>query len=168
MSKPHPIWTAAGPNPVSVTKATVVSWLLLNVYKTGERLHKFKKSKTPECVSCLAPVDSQIHFALQCPSLSEIRSQFMKKFFEACPELKQIHSNPQLFILALLDPFSPLLPEDIRDSWRDSDEAYELSRNYFYNLHKKREKINESKSGEHSRSEDEDVTKIIISVYENI
>ena len=44
LMSPHPIWTAAGSNPVSVTKATVVTWLLLNVYKTGERLYKMKLS----------------------------------------------------------------------------------------------------------------------------
>ena len=41
---PHPIWTAAGTNPVSIRKATIVTWLLLNVYRTGERLSQMKKA----------------------------------------------------------------------------------------------------------------------------
>ena len=161
-------WTAAGPNPVSVTKATVVSWLILNVYKTGERLYKMKKSKTPECVTCFAPLDDQIHFALQCTSLSEIRSQYMNKFIEACPNIKKILPNPKLLLVAILDPYSSFLPEDLKEGWRNCNEAYELSRNYFYDLHKKREKIIESKSDEHSRPENEDTTDLIISVYENV
>ena len=100
-----------------------------------------KKSKTPECLSCLAPNDTQIHFALQCPSLLEIHNQYLSKFIEACPNLKNILSNPKLLLVALLDPYSPLLPKNLKESWRNEDEAYQLSRNYFYDLHKKREKI---------------------------
>jgi hypothetical protein len=74
LSIPHPIWTAAGTNPVNIKKTTVVSWLLLNVYKTGERLFKMKIVKTTECVTCQDLLDDQIHFALQCPSLFSIRS----------------------------------------------------------------------------------------------
>ena len=66
LTAPHPIWTAAGSNPVSVRKATVVTWLLLNVYRTGERLFKMKKVISPECFLCSAPLDDSLHFALKC------------------------------------------------------------------------------------------------------
>ena len=93
LTSPHPIWTAAGSNPVSVTKATIVSWLILNVYKTGERLYKMKKVKSPECVLCLSPLENQLHFGLQCSALLEIRSQYMDKFSEACPNLNKYLSD---------------------------------------------------------------------------
>ena len=168
LSSPHPIWLAAGTNPVSVTKATVVSWLLLNVYKTAERLHKMRKLKSPECLSCLAPVDDQVHFGLQCLSLVEIRSEYMSKFTEACPNISKYLSNPKVLLVALLDPFSPLVPNDLNNGWRNKDEAYKLSRNYFYDLHKKREKINENKNCQQTQPEEDDTTQIIINVYENI
>ena len=85
LSTPHPIWTAAGTNPVNIKKTTIVSWLLLNVYKTGERLFKMKKVKSTECVLCQALLDDQIHFALQCHTLPNIRSQYLKKFVDLCP-----------------------------------------------------------------------------------
>jgi len=50
LTTPHPIWTAAGSNPVSVRKATVVTWLLPNVYRTGERLFKMKKIRSSACI----------------------------------------------------------------------------------------------------------------------
>ena len=168
LTSPHPIWEAAGVNPVSAAKTTVVSWLLLNVYKTGERLHKMKKAKTPQCQICSAPVESQIHFALQCSGLTEIRSQYMEKFMEACPNLAQYTSNPKMLFLALLDPFSSLLPENIKLSWKNSEMAYQLSRNYFFDLHKKREKIIERTSNEQTLPEKKDITQIIIYVYEHI
>ena len=168
LSSPHPIWLAAGTNPVSVTKATVVSWLLLNVYKTAERLHKMRKLKSPECLSCLAPVDDEVHFGLQCLSLVEIRSEYMSKFTEACPNISKYLSNPKVLLVALLDPFSPLVPNDLKEGWRNKDEAYKLSRNYFYDLHKKREKINENKNCQQTQPEEDDTTQIIINVYENI
>ena len=82
--------------------------------------------------------------------------------------IKNYISNPKLLLAALLDPFSPFLPLELREGWRNSDEAYQLSRNYFYDLHKKREKIAANKNDKHFGPEDDDVSKIIINVYENI
>ena len=113
MISPHPIWTAAGTNPVSVRKATIVTWLLLNVYKTGERLFKMKKVKTPQCDLCLESLETQLHFALKCGALLQIRSQYMERFVAACPNITQYISNQRILFLAILDPYSPILPEDI-------------------------------------------------------
>ena len=127
-----------------------------------------RKLKSPECLSCLAPVDDQVHFGLQCLSLVEIRSEYMSKFTEACPNISKYLSNPKVLLVALLDPFSPLVPNDLNNGWRNKDEAYKLSRNYFYDLHKKREKINEDKNYQQTQPEEDDTTQIIINVYENI
>ena len=145
LTAPHPIWSAAGSNPISVRKATVVTWLLLNVYKTGERLHKMKKKKTPECVLCQAPVEDQLHFALHCPALFTIRSQYINQFIELCPSITKYMTNETLLLVILLDPFSPIVPNEIRDWWSSSsDEVYKTSRNYFHDLHSKRIKIIEN------------------------
>ena len=39
------------------------------------------------------------------------------------------------------DPESPKLPVQITKEWRNIDEAYEISRTFCYNVHKKREKL---------------------------
>ena len=89
LTSPHPMWIAAGSNPVSVRKATVVTWLLLNVYKTGERLHKMKKVGSPACVMCLAPLEDRLHFGLKCSQLSQIRNEYLNKFIECCPNISK-------------------------------------------------------------------------------
>ena len=43
-----------------------------------------------------------------------------------------------------------LVPADIRASWKDSDVVYKTSRNFFYDLHKKREKLIEKKENDKS------------------
>ena len=143
---PHPIWIAAGSNPVSVMKATVVTWLLLNTYKTGEKLYKMRKVRSPECVLCQNPVEDQVHFTLKCPVLFPIRSQYINEFIELCPNLVKHTTDEQAFLLCLLDPFSPLVPSEVRETWTDKDQVYKTSRNFFYDLHKKREKLNEKNS----------------------
>ena len=172
LTSPHAIWAAASSNPVSVMKATVVTWLLLNVYKTGERLYKMKKVKSSECLLCSSPLDNQLHFTLQCHELEEIRTQYFEKFVQSCPSIKNYLGNEKLLLQILLDPFSSKVPVEVRNGWSSSDEAYKLSRNYFYHIHKKREKIinnlTKNQPNNANNHEPEDKTEIIITMYENI
>ena len=92
----------------------------------------------------------------------------MIKFVEACPNIAYYRSDLKLLLLALLDPFSTFLPDNIKESWSKSEVAYELSRNYFFDLHKKREKLIEATLTKQTQPEIEDETQIIISVYEHI
>ena len=162
---PHPIWTAAGSNPISVMKATVVTWLLLNTYKTGEKLHKMRKTKSPECILCQDPMEDQLHFTLKCPTLFPIRSQYLNQFIELCPSLIKYITDEKTLLLSLLDPFSPLVPAEVRETWTDSDLVYKTSRNYFYDLHKKREKLVEKMGRDNSIQETNDKTNIIVALY---
>ena len=155
------MWVAAGSNPVYVMKATVITWLLLNVYKTGARLFKMRKVKSPECVLCHSPLEDQLHFALACSALFNIRSAYINKFIELCPILTNFLSDEKTLLLSLLDPYSPLLPAEIREGWTDQDLVYKTSRNYFYDLHKKREKIIGSEKQESDNS------KIMVALYKN-
>ena len=66
-----------------------------------------------------------------------------------------------MFLISLLDPFSPKLPEELRNEWKNADEVYELSRNY-----KKREGLMEKYEKEIGEKEaDEPSTNIVISLY---
>ena len=135
VTSPHPIWIAAGNNPINIKKTTIVSWLLLGVYKTGERLHKMKKVKLPECVICRAPVEDRLHFTMQCSALFQIRSEYFNKFIDLCPNLTFYLTDTQLLLLILLDPFSPAVPAEVRDNWTGESEVYETSRKYLYGIH---------------------------------
>ena len=167
LSTPHPIWVAAGNHPINIKKTTIVSWLLLGVYKTGERLHKMKKVKTPICVLCQAPTESRVHFGLQCPALFNIRSESLNKFVDLCPNLTSYLSNTELLLLILLDPFSPVVPAAVRDNWSSESDVYKISRNYFYDIHKKREKLMEKIQLEISETkEKEESDRLIFTIYD--
>ena len=110
-------------------------------------------------------MEDQLHFTLKCPSLFQIRSQYLNKFIELCPSLINYITEEKTLLLSLLDPFSPLVPAEVRESWTDSDLVYKTSRNYFYDLHKKREKLVEKIDRDQSTQETNDKTNIIVALY---
>ena len=48
---------------------------------------------------------------------------------------------PDMMLLAILDPESPKLPDDLRNGWKSKRKVYEITRSYLFNVHKKREQI---------------------------
>ena len=72
-------------------------------------------------------------------------------------------------VLILLDLYSPIVPSDVREGWTTtSGDVYKLSRDYFYDIHKKREKIIEgTKETISDHQEPEDKMEIIIALYES-
>ena len=98
-----------------------------------------------------------------------IRSQYLEKFAQSCPIIKKYLVDKDLLLVILLDPFSSKVPADVRESWSSKDEAYALSRNYFYDIHKKREKMLENIAQSHQNIEldIEDENEIIITLYES-
>ena len=118
---------------------------------------------------CLAPMDDQIHFGLQCTEFDQIRGQYIRKFINICPNLTKHVSDLRLLLLIFLDPYSPFVPSDVREGWSTTpDKVYKISRDYFYNIHNKREKlIDGSKEAISNIQEPEDNSEIIIALYEN-
>ena len=57
------------------------------------------------------------------------------------------------FLVSLLDPYSSLVPEDVRKSWVSEDEVYKTSRNFCYAMHNKRSKLLESKISSDHKNE---------------
>ena len=75
------------------------------------------------------------------PGLFTIRSQYINEFIELCPNLVKYTTDERVFLLSLLDPFLPLVTAEVREAWTEEDQVYKTSRNFFYDLHKKREKL---------------------------
>ena len=44
-------------------------------------------------------------------------------------------------MLSVLDPLHSKLPENVSKGWQSSKKAYENSRNFCFNMHKKRDKL---------------------------
>ena len=140
----HPVWEAARFDSISTTRATYVMWLLLGVYNTGERLSIMGKASTAACLLCKAEVDSRVHFMLLCPLLHDIREDFLRKMMDLSPLVYKYMDTSLEFLLCILDPFSPRVPKQLRDSWKSKQDIYKLSRDFCFAMHKKRTKIIES------------------------
>ena len=150
---PHPIWTAAGRDAVSTKRATYVLWVLLGCYNTGERLFKMGKVRTPHCLLCAetteadSPVtDNREHFLLSCPALHDIRQDFLSQFMKLSLVLNNYMEDLTNLLVCLLDPYSELVPVELRLSWTSEEKVYETSRNFCYAMHNKRTKLLESLS----------------------
>ena len=118
-STPHPIWTQAGRDALSVKKTCVVNWLLLGVFQTEERLNTIGKNKSPRCVLCHAALGDRLHFMLSCPLLNDIRENFICQMVTNCPPLMNHLSFCETLLIAIIDPESPKLPQNIREGWID-------------------------------------------------
>ena len=144
LESPHPVWVAAMCDSISTSRATYVMWLLLGVYNTGKRLFKMGKARSPSCAICQAENDDRVHFILSCSAFSPIRDDFLCQLVSLSPTVSEYMSISQEFLLCILDPFSPRVPCDLRESWTSKDAIYKWSRNFCYSMHKRRTQILES------------------------
>ena len=81
---------------------------------------------------------------LSCSSLADIRKDFLSKLKMISTVVHKYIEVSKNFLLCLLDPFSPLVPQELRDSWESEDAIYQLSRNFCFAMHNKRTKILEA------------------------
>ena len=107
------------------------------------------KNKSPNCVLCTeqslsTQVDDRAHFLLSCPAFSDIREDFLSQFVALSPALVSHMEVSDTFLVCLLDPFSPLVPSDIRQSWSSGEAVYEASRNFCFAMHNRRTKLLDS------------------------
>ena len=124
-------------------------WLLLGSYNTQEKLSKMNKVTSPNCVLCpgvseTAQIEDRVHFLLSCPALSETREDFLCQLVNLSPVIVNYIGVSSEFLLCLLDPLSPLVPEEIRTSWHAEDDIYRWSRKFCSAMHKKRTSLIES------------------------
>ena len=143
--KPHSIWTKAGLSPIEAPKATVTMWFLLGCYHTYELLFLMKKVTTSICPACGRSKEDIPHILLICEEYLHIRSQFLTQVTFLNPGIISFSNNTDILLISILDPESTKLPVEIQDSWKDIDSMYEKSRQFCWNIHRKREKILQSK-----------------------
>ena len=103
------------------------------------------KVKSPLCVLCpTAETEDRVHFLLSCPALAETREDFLRQLSDLSPVVVDYMEVSSTFLLCLLDPLSPLVPEELRTSWCTEDEIYKWSRRFVYAMHKRSTKLMES------------------------
>ena len=100
------------------------------------------KVKSATCILCPnEEIEDRVHFMLSCSALSDIRNDFLTKLKALSVVVDQHMGVTRSFLLCLLDPFSPRVPQDLRDSWESEDAIYQVSRNFCYAMHNKRTKL---------------------------
>ena len=141
LSIPMRVWQMAGLCSVSVRQATVQNWMMLGVYYTRVFLSKIKKVKTPICAGCNSKDEDLSHLLLHCRFYDPIREKYLSQYFVQNTSIGDILGNEDLMIQTILDPISAKLPDTFRNSWLSVKDAYKLSRQFCYDLHRKREKL---------------------------
>jgi len=114
--------------------------MLLGVYFTCEMLFKMKRVKTPACLGCGENEDLQ-HFLLQCGFYKSIREDFISKYVLMNSNVSEIMEDEKLLIVSILDPISSKLPKTYTNNWSSVKTAYQVSRQFCWNMHMKREKL---------------------------
>ena len=145
-SVPMRTWQLAGLDSDCVRAATVVNWFVMGVYFTRQLLYKMKKIESPLCLGCPKNVnETPEHFILECFYYQDIRENFLPKFVNINPYVGEVLGNEKLIMTMILDPLNSKLPEELTKNWLSVKEAYNLSRSFIYNMHRKREKFYEAK-----------------------
>jgi hypothetical protein len=141
VSVPMRLWQMAGLCSISVRQATVQNWMFLGVYFTQIQLHKMKKVKSPLCLGCNEMSEDLNHFILHCGFFNTIREKYLPQYISQNNKLGEILNNEEMIMLTILDPVSSKLPEAVTKNWLSVKAVYCISREFCYNMHRKREKL---------------------------
>ena len=58
------------------------------------------------------------------------------------PNIVEVVENAKLKMIVILDPQSKLLPDVVRESWKQNvSDVFKITRHMLYNIHKRREKF---------------------------
>ena len=101
-------------------------------------------ARTPYCILCKEESDSlqvedMTHFLLLCPALQDMRENFLQQFLSLSPAVVDHMEVSNSFLVCLVDPYSPLFPEDPRLTWASPELVYhETSRNFCFAIHNER------------------------------
>ena len=142
LDMPMNTWIQAGLNSEQSKKATVVSWMLLGVFKTRKRLFVMKKTKGDKCLACDEnKTENLSHLLLSCPFYESIREEYLPRLAILNKNFSEIIKEEKNIIISILDPDSTLLPPQAR---LHCEEAFNISRSYCYDVYRKREKFYEN------------------------
>ena len=92
-----------------------------------------------------AKTDNRLHFILQCSAFKKIRDDFLCQFVSMNPGILKYLEASETLLVAMLDPESPMLPQDLVESWTNIRDVYRISRNFAFAMHNRRKSLLEEK-----------------------
>ena len=156
LSKPHPIWTAAGSNPYEVEKACVQAKMLSGRYRTCWLTRHWSGDSSGMCSLPTCRLDPSpgtlSHMLIECEDLIPARMRVFSlwgTFLQDKPSLSPIirkfaiDSDTSLYLQFLLD--CSVLPEILSETQKNGsgvlDSLLYLTRTLCFSLHKARLKL---------------------------
>ena len=97
--------------------------------------------------------DSLYHFLLICSAFENIRNPFLQKLTTGNDGIELISDNNKLMTIAILDPESNFLPDQVRKGWKDLDETYKIARDFAFHMFKKRKVLTDKYDKQQSENE---------------
>jgi hypothetical protein len=81
------------------------------------------------------------HLIFHCSYYQQIRETYLPQFLNLNCKIVNILENEYLKLFLILDPNSTKLPPDVKKDWSCAKTAYQVTRNFCHDLHKKRKKL---------------------------
>ena len=112
ISKPHPLWTTAGPNFSKVTMATIQATMLSGRYRTQSLLRHWGKSDGYCSLSqqCCSTLEDLQHILQYCPALTDSRNNLMDFTRKYCSNLPPDISKTILSYCDISNPLFMAIP----------------------------------------------------------
>ena len=150
LTRPHPLWAAAGSSAYEVNKATVLARMLSGRYRTESLCRFWSDNRQGYCMAdtCLETVGDLEHLLLHCPALQGVRDNLLQMWLSKAaiiPDLlafvgRVLMATPTMKMAFILDPLS--MPElaELCKHYGDIifDTVAYMGRTYVYGLHRKK------------------------------
>ena len=134
-SVPMRIWQLAGLDALSVKQTTIVNWMILGTYFTGDLLHKMKKAKSPLCLWCgEETIENLKHLVLHCTFYNNIRETYSPWLILQNKHISEMLDHAYMLILSILDPLSSTFPELVSRNWQSPNKLFKISRQFCSHL----------------------------------
>ena len=113
----------------------------LGVFKTREKLFSMKLTKSDKCLACSEnQVETLFHLLIHCEFFRNIREEYLPRLAIVNSNLSSIITDEKKTLISIINPESSLLPSEAR---KHSDEVFNISRSFCYDIYRKREKFYE-------------------------
>ena len=78
---------------------------------------------------------------LHCVHYQNIREAYLPQYMAQNRYISEILDEEDTILLSILDPLSSKLPDTVIKNWVSAKQIYKLSREFCYNIHRKRTKL---------------------------
>ena len=150
LTRPHPIWLAAGSSGYGVNKATILARMISGRYRTEKLCRFWTENKNGYCLatSCDQVVGDLQHLLLHCPALDIARNNMLEMWLQKAAQYPLLHTlvsqviqgTDKLKMTFILDPTAIPAIDHLITSYgiQVLDLVCHMAMTYVYVLHRKK------------------------------